>query len=139
MILFKWGNYLSEDPIKISNLTMRILFESGLYSNADSICDFTLRHITYFIYYIYTKYYIIAIFKSGHYLIVDCIKITNFLLGLYLSTTLFGTGLYWLLCGMFSIFQLSWHPQCGEFLKVLGAGVDAQLGTDFWKKSVIST
>ena len=71
---------------------MRILFESGLYSNADSICDFTLRHITYFIYHIYTKYYIIAIFKSGHYLIVDCIKITNFLLGLYLSTYIIRNG-----------------------------------------------
>ena len=33
---------MSEDSIKISNLIMRILFESGLYSNADSICDFTV-------------------------------------------------------------------------------------------------
>ena len=33
---------MSEDSIKISNLTMRILFESGLYSNADSIQDFTV-------------------------------------------------------------------------------------------------
>ena len=33
---------MSEDSIKISNLTMRILFKSGLYSNADSIQDFTV-------------------------------------------------------------------------------------------------
>ena len=33
---------MSEDSIKMSNLNMRILFESGLYSNADSICDFTV-------------------------------------------------------------------------------------------------
>ena len=39
---FKWGHYLSEDSIKISNLSMRILFEWGLYSNADSILDFTV-------------------------------------------------------------------------------------------------
>ena len=33
---------MSEDSIEISNLTMRILFESGLYSNADTIQDFTV-------------------------------------------------------------------------------------------------
>ena len=33
---------MSEDSIKMSNLIMRILFESGLYSNADSICDHEL-------------------------------------------------------------------------------------------------
>ena len=33
---------MSEDSIKISNRIMRILFEWGLYSNADSICDFTV-------------------------------------------------------------------------------------------------
>ena len=33
---------MSEDSIKISSLTMRILFELGLYSNADSIQEFTV-------------------------------------------------------------------------------------------------
>ena len=33
---------MSEDSIKIYNIRMRILFEWGLYSNADSICDFTV-------------------------------------------------------------------------------------------------
>ena len=36
---------MSEDSIKMSNLIMRILFESGLYSNADSICDFTVLSV----------------------------------------------------------------------------------------------
>ena len=39
---------MSEDSIKMSNLIMRILFESGLYSNADSIYDFSL--------FVYPKY-----------------------------------------------------------------------------------